>query len=137
MTRRVWLGLAAIVAAVLVLAWVAWPARPKAVTLYSGTEHYAITVTIDDPRVGTTALEVSITDREDPNLPESETVTVELVMPLMGHAMPPLREVVSGRTTFDQVMLSMAGPWDIVVTVTPPSGDPDERATMPLWVSGG
>ncbi|SLD98713.1 Uncharacterised protein [Mycobacteroides abscessus subsp. massiliense] len=55
----------------------------------------------------------------------------------MGHAMPPLREVVSGRTKFDQVMLPMAGPWDIVVTITPPSGDPDERVTMPLWVSGG
>ncbi|MGH3724117.1 MAG: hypothetical protein ACRDUS_08300 [Mycobacterium sp.] len=137
MTARVWAGLAAIVAAVLALTWIAWPSRPQAVTLYSGTEHYAITVTVDDPHVGVTALEVAITNREDNDLPESEPVTVELVMPLMGHAMPPLREVVSGRTKFDQVMLSMAGPWDIIVTVTPPSGDPDERATMPVWVRGG
>ncbi|MBA0048800.1 hypothetical protein [Mycobacteroides sp. LB1] len=137
MTRRVWVGLGVIVAAVLALAWIAWPSPPKAITLYSGTEHYTITVTVDNPRVGMTALEIAIADREDPGLPESESVTVELVMPLMGHAMPPQREIISGRTKFDQVMLSMAGPWEIVVTVTPPSGDPDERATMPLWVSGG
>ncbi|WP_078291096.1 hypothetical protein [Mycobacterium sp. D16R24] len=137
MTRQVWAGLAVIVAAVLGLTWIAWPSAPKAVTLYSGTEHYAITVTVDNPRVGITALELAVASRENGNLPESESVSVELVMPLMGHAMPPLREVVSCRTTFDQVMLSMAGPWDIVVTVTPPSGDPDERTTMPLWVSGG
>ncbi|MEU9806075.1 hypothetical protein [Mycobacterium sp. NPDC050853] len=137
MTRRVWVGLGVIVAAVLALAWIAWPSPPKAITLHSGTEHYTITVTVDNPRVGMTALEIAIADREDPGLPESESVTVELVMPLMGHAMPPQREIISGRTKFDQVMLSMAGPWEIVVTVTPPSGDPDERATMPLWVSGG
>ncbi|SKP56416.1 hypothetical protein [Mycobacteroides abscessus] len=137
MTRRVWAGLTVIVAAVLALTWIAWPSPPKAVTLYCGTEHYTVTVTVDSPRVGTTALELAIDEREDHNLPGSEPVTVELVMPLMGHAMPPLREVVSGRTKFDQVMLPMAGPWDIVVTITPPSGDPDERVTMPLWVSGG
>ncbi|WJR35397.1 hypothetical protein P3F83_08555 [Mycobacteroides immunogenum] len=137
MTRRVWAGLVLIVAAVLTLTWIAWPSPPRAVTLYSGTEHYTVTVTVDDPRVGTSALELAIAEREDHELPGSESVTVELVMPLMGHAMPPLREVVSGRTKFDQVMLSMAGPWEIVVTITPQSGDPDERATMPLWVSGG
>lgn len=137
MTRQVWAGLAVIVAAVLGLTWIAWPSAPEAVTLYSGTEHYVITVTVDNPRVGITALELAVASREDGSLPESESVSVELVMPLMGHAMPPLREVVSCRTKFDQVMLSMAGPWDIVVTVTPPSGDPDERTTMPLWVSGG
>ncbi|TDZ42290.1 hypothetical protein [Mycobacteroides franklinii] len=137
MTRRVWAGLALIVAAVLTLTWIAWPSPPKAVTLYSGTEHYSVTMTVDNPRVGMTALEIAVEEREDHDLPESEPVTVELVMPLMGHAMPALREVVSGRTKFDQVMLSMAGPWEVVVTITPPSGDPDERATMPLWVSGG
>ncbi|ALR11329.1 hypothetical protein BST43_07405 [Mycobacteroides saopaulense] len=137
MTRRVWAGLAMIVAAVLALTWIAWPSTPEAVTLHSGTEHYVVTVTVDSPRVGMTALEIAVTNRENQGLPESESVTVELVMPLMGHAMPPLREVVSGRTKFDQVMLSMAGPWEIAVTVTPPSGDPDERTTMPLWVSGG
>ncbi|MUM16111.1 hypothetical protein FZI91_11850 [Mycobacterium sp. CBMA271] len=137
MTPRVWAGLAVIVAAVLALAWIGWPSAPQAITLYSGTEHYAIAVTVDSPRVGTTALEIAVDSKEEHDLPESESVTVELVMPLMGHAMPPLREVVSGRTKFDQVMLSMAGPWEIVVTVTPPAGDPDERVTVPLWVSGG
>ncbi|OHU77578.1 hypothetical protein [Mycobacteroides chelonae] len=137
MTRQVWAGLALIVAAVLGLAWIAWPSAPETVTLHSGTEHYVVAVTVDNPRVGMTALEVAITKREDDGYPESQSVSVELAIPLMGHAMPPLREVISGRTKFDQVMLSMAGPWDIIVTVTPPSGDPDERTTMPLWVSGG
>lgn len=60
MTRRVWAGLAIIVAAVLALTWIAWPSPRKAVTLYCGTEHYTVTVTVDSPRVGTTALELAI-----------------------------------------------------------------------------
>ncbi|CPZ57994.1 Hypothetical protein ERS075658_01058 [Mycobacteroides abscessus] len=72
MTRRVWAGLTVIVAAVLALTWIAWPSPPKAVTLYCGTEHYTVTVTVDSPRAGrprwnSPSMRGRITTSPDPN----------------------------------------------------------------------
>ena len=134
-SRRVRIVLTAggLVAAV-ILAWLVWPSPGGAAVLHTGTSHYVVTATVDNPRVGATAVEIDVTSRTGgPDHPAG--VTVQAVMPLMGHAAPPVRAVpVGGRYRADGVPLMMTGPMDLLLSIDFAGGV--DRLMLPLTVSG-
>jgi hypothetical protein len=77
------------------LATVLWPRRPGPVVLHAGTSHYVVTATVDSARIGGTAIEIDHTTRAGGPL-DRAIVQIEAVMPLMGHATPPVPEYSSG-----------------------------------------
>ena len=126
-----------VVAAVVavVLGWLLWPTPPGPAVLHTGTARYAVTVTVDTPRIGDTSVEVDLAARVDgTELPPA--VAIDAVMPLMGHAVPPLSAVPvgGGRYHADGLQLMMTGPWQLQISI--PAADGVERLTLPLLVSG-
>ena len=118
-----------------VLGWLLWPTPPGPAVLHTGTARYAVTVTVDTPRVGDTSVEVDLAARTDgTELPPA--VAIDAVMPLMGHAVPPLSAVPvgGGRYHADGLQLMMTGPWQLQLSI--PAADGVESLTLPLHVSG-
>jgi hypothetical protein len=127
--------LAVIVATIVVLGWLVWPTPPGPITLHTGTPLYAVTATIDNPRMGTTAVEIDLTKRAaGPDRPA--TVRIQAVMPLMGHATPSVlaAPVGGGRYRAGGVELMMTGPWELLVSIE--SGTAVDHLTLPLAVRG-
>jgi hypothetical protein len=127
-TRR--LVAATVVAAIAVAVFVrlVQPSAPTSTVLHSGTAHYAVTIDIAKPRIGTTAAQIELT-------PAATAVDIQPVMPLMGYATPPLRATPTG-TGFhiDALLLAMTGPWELRITITGPAGS--DHLIAPLTVSG-
>jgi hypothetical protein len=134
-TRRVLVAGVA-VAAILVAGVLFWFLRPTPagpVVLHAGTPHHAVTATVGSAKTGTTAIDVGLTDRAGgPALPV--TVEIEAVMPLMGHATPPVAAAPTGGGHYraDAVPLLMAGPWELRLSISTPGGV--ETLTLPISV---
>ena len=123
------------VLAVLGLAgWLLWPSPPTATALRSGTARYAVSATIDPPRIGNAAVSVDLTthDGAAPNA----TISVEAVMPLMGFATPSLPATANGggHYTVSNVPLMMTGPWELYVSISDGTGT--DELMLPFTVSG-
>jgi nitrogen fixation protein FixH len=121
--------------AAVVIGWLVWPKAPGQAVLRTGTSHYVVTVTIDNPKVGNTAVDVDLTGRAGG--PANATgVRTEAVMPLMGHATQPVPAVPvgGGRYHADGVSLMMAGQWELLVSIDFTGGV--DQLTLPLMVSG-
>jgi hypothetical protein len=134
-TRRILIagvGAAAIVV-IGVLVWFLRPTPAGPVVMHAGTPHHAVTATVGSAKTGTTAIDVDLTDRAGgPALPA--TVEIEAVMPLMGHATPPVTAVPSGGGHYraDAVPLLMAGPWELRLSISTPDGV--DNLTLPISV---
>lgn len=132
MIRRVVL-VVAVLAAAAVAVWLLWPA-PTGPTVLTGTAgRHAVRLSVDAPHTGRTAVDVQVTDPGGG--PASVAgVTVEPVMPQMGHAQAPLTATPDGpgRYRVAEVVLPMSGQWEITVALTGPAGP--EQVVFPLLV---
>ena len=128
-------GIVAAAAVVTVaLGWLLWPTPPGPAVLHTGTARYAVTVTVDTPRIGDTSVEIDLASRTGGTEPPAE-VAIDAVMPLMGHAVPPLSALpMGGRYHAHGLPLMMTGPWELRLSI--PAADGVESLTLPLQVSG-
>lgn len=129
-------GIAVAVAALLgLVGWLLWPSPPTATALHSGTSRYAVSVTINPPRVGSADVTIDLTARY--GVPPTPSITVEAVTPLMGFATPalPATAVGGGHYTVPGVPLMMTGPWELHVSIAGPGNESDDL-TLPFTVSG-
>ncbi|HEX6344907.1 FixH family protein [Umezawaea sp.] len=106
-----------------------------ATTASASGERYTVRLSVEDPRTGPNSLGFEVTDRSGaPVLPDE--VTVEPVMPQMGHALAPVTALPEGRGRFraPAADLPMAGPWQITVSLHDASGV--DHVVLPLLVKG-
>ena len=114
-----------VAAALVLLGWLAWPARQPGTTLHAGN----LTVTITDPHPGLTDVTLALTG---PGA-RGAFIQVQAVLPLMGHATP---EVVAtadgaGHYTVTGVPLMTVGAWELRVRVAG-----REALLLPFAVTG-
>lgn len=136
-TGRRAIVVAAVVAAVLILVgWLRWPSSPGATVLYTGTARYTATITVADPRIGSTDITVALATRTGTPAGNA-TIVVQATMPLTGLATPPLPATATGSGRYDtpDVPLMMTGPWQLRLTITDPTGTSD-NLLVPLTVTG-
>jgi YtkA-like len=135
--RRPLIGGASIaaVAATVTLAWLVWPTQRGPVVLHAGTPHYVVTATVDSARLGSTGIEIHVITRAGHPV-DRAMVQIEAIMPLMGHAAPPVSADPSGGGRYQarQVPLMMIGPWELQMSIDAPDGV--DNLTLPLSVSG-
>ncbi|HEV7420668.1 MAG TPA: hypothetical protein VGO30_12580 [Mycobacterium sp.] len=130
-------ALVAIAAAI--LGWWAWPRPTSATVLYTGTAHFVLAVTADDPRIGMSDVEIALTARNSGGArPPVEAVRIQAVMPLMGYATQPVTAspITEGNSRFraGELPLMVTGPWELLVAINFPGGA--DYVTLPFWVSG-
>ncbi|MFI9488250.1 FixH family protein [Promicromonospora sp. NPDC052451] len=109
----VWTALVAVVAGTALLLW---PHAPRVETYSVSTGRHTVELTVDDPRTGTNTLELTAA-RSDGSPVTADTLTVDLVMPTMGHAAPPVTASSTGpgRFSASDATFSMGGSWEITV----------------------
>jgi len=133
-TRRTIVAAAALVAVIALLALVfRATAGSGATTATASTPRYTVRLSVDDPRTGPNSLELEVTDAAGhPATPEQ--VTVEPVMPQMGHALAPVTALPEAPSHYRAVTtdLPMAGPWQITVSLHDASGV--DHVVLPLLV---
>ena len=128
-------GIIAAVAVATIAVWLLWPAPPGPAVLHAGISRYVVTATIENPRIGATAVEIDLTTRTgDPAPPV--VVDIEAIMPLMGQATPPVPAAPAGagRHRAEGVPLMMTGPWQLRISITAP--DSVDHLMLPLSVGG-
>jgi hypothetical protein len=135
--RRLALPLAgaAVVVTALALGWALWPSGATATVLHGETPRYTVALTIDRPRIGTTAIEVDVVTYFGAAAPA--TVSVEPTMPLLGLAVPPVgasaRSV--GHFWASDVTLLATGPCELRIILTDRQGK-TSQLVLPFTVSG-
>ena len=132
-------GIAVLVGLVAGLGLLLWPAQGGPAVLHTGTARYVVTATVDNPRIGSTAIEFTLVPRSA-GPARAAIVDLEAVMPLMGHATPSVRAVSVGgdRYRADGVALMMPGSWELMVSIHV-DGAVDgavDNLVLPLPVSG-
>ena len=130
-----WTAVCAAVLAGVVL-WLLWPrggAGPA--VLRNGTAHYLVRLTVHTPRTGVRPVTVDVTDLRGRPVTLRE-VTVEPVMPHMGHAVEPVAAVAEGPGRYRAANLSlpMAGAWEFDVLLHGPTGT--DQVVFPLLITG-
>jgi hypothetical protein len=132
---RVGGGIVLAIVAPVILGWLVWPKAPGPVVFHGGTSHYVITATVDSVRIGTTNIDIGITNRTGGAVDQA-TVEIDAIMPLMGHAMPPVSadSVGNGHYRATQVTLMMTGPWELQLSIDARNGV--DHLTLPLSVRG-
>lgn len=118
---------AVLAAAVLVLlGWLAWPARQAGATLRAGN----LTVTVADPHPGLTDVALALTG---PGA-TGAFIEVQAVMPLIGLATPEVAATAAGggHYTVTGVPLVTVGAWELRVRVTG-----RDALTLPFQVTAG
>ncbi|WP_158887668.1 FixH family protein [Amycolatopsis anabasis] len=125
-----------VVAAGVLLAWLLWPAGDSGPNvLRGGTERYAVELSLDNPRVGANSVALLVTDPRGAPV-ALDSVTVEPVMPQMGHAITPVPAGPDGpgRYRAHDLVLPMSGQWELTVRLRGAPG-PDQ-VVFPLLVNG-
>jgi nitrogen fixation protein FixH len=129
--RRVF-GVVAVVVAGL-LAWLLWPSNSGATVLTADTAQHSVRLSVDDPKQGANSLGLRITDHS--GRPATvDSVTVEPVMPQMGHALSPVTAGAEapGDYRAADTVLPMPGQWEITVSLHAATGV--EQVVFPLLV---
>jgi nitrogen fixation protein FixH len=121
------------VAAVIVVAVAAvllWPRGPQASTAGVATAQHRVTMTVDEPALGANTLDFEVTDRTG-RPAVVDALAVELVMPQMGHALPPVTAARTGEGRYraPDTDIPMSGHWEVVVSLSA-----TEKAVLPLFV---
>ncbi|MEU3302027.1 MULTISPECIES: FixH family protein [unclassified Streptomyces] len=124
-------GAAALVVAT-VLALLLWPGSPEPETATARSAQHTASLTVNDPRQGPNTLDFAVTGADGRPLP-AHTLTAELAMPQMGHALPPViaERTGPGRYRAPGTDIPMPGQWE--VTLSLPGGD---KVVLPLSVNG-
>ncbi|MFX0577647.1 FixH family protein [Nocardia nepalensis] len=134
--RRVLLaGGAVLVVVIAAIAWLVWPRPSGALVLKSGTPHHLVTVTIDNLRIGSTDIDITVTDRAGATKGHA-AVRIQASQPLMGYAGQPIMVVAAepGHFHAAAVPLMMTGPWELRLSIDEHDGV--DELTVPLWVGG-
>ncbi|MFE9581060.1 FixH family protein [Nocardia sp. NPDC006044] len=124
-----------VVVVIAVVGWLVWPSARTPVVLKTGTPHHLVTVTIDSVRLGETAVDVTVTDRDGAPI-DHAAVQIQAIQPLMGHAGAPVPAAANGSGRFHApaISLMMTGPWELRLSIDAHNGI--DRVTLPLWVGG-
>lgn len=119
------------VAVVAMLVAVLWPSPAGPAVLHAASAHYAVTVTVRNPKPGTTSVDIEVADPGGRPV-DGAAVRVQPVMPQMGHTGPPITAVPvgSGGYRAEGVPLMMAGSWQLLLSVS------TDHLTLSLPVSG-
>ncbi|GGS30757.1 FixH family protein [Actinokineospora fastidiosa] len=127
-------ALVAGVFAVVLLGWLVWPTDDEPTVLHARTAHHVVRLSMAEPRIGANEVRLEITDGQG-RPADLREVTVEPVMPQMGHitAPVPARAGADGRRVAE-LPLNMGGQWVITVTLHGPAGS--ENVDFPLLVNG-
>lgn len=126
-------GLAAVVAAV-IIGWLVWPSGGGPTVLRADTGAHVVRLEMPEPRLGANDVRLEVTD-PDGRPAELASVTVEPVMPRMGHAIAPVPAIRDGAGyRVADLPLTMGGQWVITVTLHGPDGP--ENVDFPLLVNG-
>ena len=123
MSKRTILACAALAVVVALVALVfRATSADETTTATASTPRYTVRLSVADPRTGPNSLGIE--------------VTVEPVMPQMGHALAPVTAVpeAPGRFRAATTDLPMAGPWQITVSLRDASGV--DHVVFPLLVKG-
>ncbi|WP_433723873.1 hypothetical protein ACQP0C_25675 [Nocardia sp. CA-129566] len=128
-------GGAAIVIVFATVAWLVWPSPSGPFVLKSGTTHHLVTVAIDNPRIGSTDIDITVTDRSGATK-DHAAVWIQANQPLMGYAGQPIATVAAGSGRFHAaaVPLMMTGPWELRVSID--EHDSVDDLAVPLWIGG-
>ncbi|MCM6775994.1 hypothetical protein NDR87_20135 [Nocardia sp. CDC159] len=119
---------------VAVVGWLLWPSPPGPLTVRSGTERHLVTVTVANPRVGDSEVDIEVTDRD--GRAAEAMVHLEAIEPRMGYAAPVVmaKPVRPGLFRAVAVAFMSTGPWELRLSVRTAEGD--DRIGLPLWISG-
>jgi hypothetical protein len=134
--RRVLLaGGAVLVVVIAAIAWLVRPSPSGPLVLKSGTPHHLVTVTIDNLRIGSTDIDITVTDRTGATK-DHAAVRLQANQPLMGYAGQPIAAVAAepGHFHAAAVPLMMTGPWELHLSIDEHDGV--DELTVPLWVGG-
>jgi nitrogen fixation protein FixH len=133
-TRKPLLITAVAVVVVAALAWLCWPASDSGpVSAQAVAGPYSVRLSAENPKQGTNSLGIEVTDAA--GKPAAlDVVTVEPVMPQMGHALAPITAGADGPGHYRaaETTLPMSGQWEITVTLRGPAGT--DQAVFPLLV---
>lgn len=123
------------VAVVVAIGVLIWPSPPGPLVVHAGTSHYVLTATIDSPRIGSTDIDIDLTDRAGRPVRRA-AIGIEAIMPLMGYAAPVVAATSVDSTHFHAagVPLMMTGPWELRLSVAAPDGV--DSLVLPLSVTG-
>jgi nitrogen fixation protein FixH len=127
MTVKRWVAASVVVAVGVLLLW---PRDPGATTVTGRTEQYTVDLTVDHPKQGANTLDFEVTDTA--GRPATvDTIAVELVMPQMGHALPPVSATRTepGRYRASNTDIPMSGVWEVTVSLP---GSEDVVLTLPV-----
>ncbi|MGI5145739.1 FixH family protein [Plantactinospora sp. CA-294935] len=117
--------------AVAVAALLCWPSGTEPEISTVRTAGYEVSLMVQSPKRGANTLDFEITDLSDRPVTVDE-VGVELAMPQMGHALPPVAATRTrqGRYRAPNVDIPMSGQWDVTV-ILPGT----EKVVLPLLVN--
>ncbi|MFC9253776.1 FixH family protein [Amycolatopsis thailandensis] len=101
-----------------IVAWLVWPSGGGEQVQRSTQGPYTVQLSVEDPRQGGNVFALTVTGATP------DVVTVEPVMPQMGHALTPSPAIAQapGRFRTGDVLLPMSGQWEITVSLRGPSG---------------
>ncbi|MFE0022324.1 FixH family protein [Amycolatopsis sp. NPDC059021] len=111
-----------------VLAWLFWSGSSSTpVSAQTTSGPYTVRLTGEQPRIGGNGFTLEVTG------PGADAVTVEPVMPQMGHALTPVPAAADGPGRYRaDVGLPMAGQWELTVSLRGPAGP--ANVVFPLLV---
>ena len=96
------------------LAVLLWPRGTDRARVSARTPSYEVTMTVD----GSTTLQFDVVDRLSRRPVDTEPILVTLVMPQMGHTLPPLAAGRSapGHYRVTRLDIPMAGQWEVSIS---------------------
>jgi hypothetical protein len=127
MKATFWVAAAIVVA---VAALLLWPRGAQATTESVQTAQHRVTMSVDEPKLGANTLDFEVTVLA--GRPSTlDALAVELVMPQMGHALPPVTAspTSDGGYRAADTDIPMSGHWQVVVSLSA-----TEKAVLPLFV---
>lgn len=124
-----------VVAVLAVVAWLFWPGGgPEPTAAQASSARFGVRLSVTEPRTGLNTIDLEITDPHGHPAAPAE-VTVEPVMPQMGHALEASIATAErpGHYRVTEALLPMAGQWEITVRLR--DGEGTEELTFPLLVT--
>lgn len=128
-------GGAVLVLVLAAIVWFVWPRSSGPLVLRTGTPQHLVTVSIDSLRIGSTAIDITVTDRTG-RTKDHAAVRIQANQPLMGHAGAPIAASATGPGHFHAaaVPLMMTGPWELRLSID--EHDSVDELAVPIWVGG-
>ena len=110
--------LAAAVIAIAMTTLLLWPRDPAKPVFTAHTAQHKVNLTVDNLEKGPNTFDVEVTDGAGKPL-AANTITVELAMPQMGHALPPVTAARTGPGHYraQDTDIPMSGQWEVTVSL--------------------